>query len=345
MVQMGTAVCAGLHPQAQGDVDLLTGLLSSTDRVIVLFDGANRSRSSHLHPFTPLERMEMLSTLFPEEIRSGRLLYNGLDIEPYDGRKQIEAVRLALARLNVQWDAPDLVGIVPLDRRKRRIERLLLGFKKSEATLTTTVELKSLYGRAAAGVPKAVRPFLKKWKETEAFHLLAKEAKFCAAYKKAWGRSPYPPTFVAADAVVECGGKLLLIKRANPPFQDLQALPGGFVDQDEPLFNTVLREASEETGIPEDLLRQYFVSTRTFDDPDRDPRGRFISKAFLFRIPEPAPTVVAGDDAKEAEWIPFRTLHPSMFAFDHWNIVCEMLDVTWNQDGFYEIPALNTCAC
>jgi len=282
--------------------------------------------------------MEMLGLLFPEEVRSGRMLCHGLDIEPYDGRKQIDSVRRVLSKLNVDWNAPDLVGITPSDRRRHRVERLLLGLKKSEAALSTEVNIQSLYRRAMTGIPKPVRSYVKRWKETDAFRLLAEEAKFCAAYQRKWRHSPYPPTFVAADAVVECGGKLLLIERANPPFQNLRALPGGFVDQDEPLFRTVLREAAEETGIPEDILEQYFVSTRTFDDPDRDPRGRFISKAFLFRIPGPAPTVVAGDDAKDAKWELFRDPHPSTFAFDHWNVVCEMLDVTWNPEGFYEIP-------
>ncbi len=69
----------------------------------------------------------------------------------------------------------------------------------------------------------------------------------------------------------------LLIKRRNPPFQDLWAIPGGFIEMDESLEEAACRELAEETGITGVYLEQL----HTFGDPGRDPRMRVISVAYL----------------------------------------------------------------
>ena len=129
---------------------------------------------------------------------------------------------------------------------------------------------------------------------------------------------PYPRPMVTVDAVVFASGpggpQVLLIQRARDPFAGAWALPGGFVDMDEPLDAAAARELAEETGLHHVPLRQF----HTYGDPGRDPRGRTISVAHVATV-ETAPPVTAQDDAAAARWFPLDALPP--LAFDHATIV------------------------
>lgn len=126
---------------------------------------------------------------------------------------------------------------------------------------------------------------------------------------------------LAVDLVVLTvrGGQLhtLLVERGVEPFQGSMALPGGFVLEGEPLESAAERELVEETGVAG--LRHHLEQLGTYGDPERDPRGRVISVAYLAFVPslrEP----VAGSDAAEAAWVPF-TDAPADLAFDHERIL------------------------
>jgi 8-oxo-dGTP diphosphatase len=123
---------------------------------------------------------------------------------------------------------------------------------------------------------------------------------------------------LTVDAVIfvkeEKDLRILLIKRNNEPFKDKWALPGGFLEDDEPLVDGARRELEEETGLkPKDLWQ-----IKAFGAPDRDPRGRIISIAFL-GILETTEEVKGNDDALEARWFPLSNL-PEL-AFDHSKII------------------------
>jgi 8-oxo-dGTP diphosphatase len=104
--------------------------------------------------------------------------------------------------------------------------------------------------------------------------------------------------------------EVLLIKRANEPFRGKWALPGGFVDKDEPLEDAAVRELKEETGLSNILLTQM----HTFGNPGRDPRGHTVSVVFVGYLPLAA-EAKAGDDAAEVDWFSLDKL-PEL-AFDH----------------------------
>lgn len=53
----------------------------------------------------------------------------------------------------------------------------------------------------------------------------------------------------ASSAIVERDGRLLLVRRANPPSADMYAFPGGRGEPGETPAETALRELFEETGI------------------------------------------------------------------------------------------------
>jgi 8-oxo-dGTP diphosphatase len=123
----------------------------------------------------------------------------------------------------------------------------------------------------------------------------------------------YPHPAVTADLIVltrEKRPRVLLIRRKHGPFTGAWALPGGFVDQDEPLEAAARRELREETGLEVGQLEQM----QAFGDPGRDPRGWTVSIAFVAHV-DPNTAATAGDDAAEAAWHPLDQLPP--LAFDH----------------------------
>ncbi|MFJ6628924.1 MULTISPECIES: NUDIX hydrolase [unclassified Streptomyces] len=122
-----------------------------------------------------------------------------------------------------------------------------------------------------------------------------------------------------ADAVVlSADGHLLLIKRRWAPFEGCWALPGGHVDAGETSLVAAVRELGEETGIlvPESEFWQLGV----YDEPGRDPRGRYVTVAYTATVAEPL-TPVPATDALEARWFPFDDL-PEL-AFDHHRIITD----------------------
>ena len=108
--------------------------------------------------------------------------------------------------------------------------------------------------------------------------------------------------------------KVLLIRRAAPPFKGKWAIPGGYVHEDEALDEAALRELGEETGLRNVYLEQLY----TFGEPKRDPRGRVITVAYFALVPDDV-TARAGDDAAEAAWHSVYDL-PDL-AFDHAEIL------------------------
>ncbi len=94
------------------------------------------------------------------------------------------------------------------------------------------------------------------------------------------------------------GLKLLLIKRKNHPSIGYWALPGGFIDIREDLYDTAKRELEEETGVKDLIMEQ----VATYGDWKRDPRARVITTAYMALVRENEVQVQAGDDAADAIW-------------------------------------------
>ncbi|TCO08801.1 NUDIX domain-containing protein [Natronoflexus pectinivorans] len=134
----------------------------------------------------------------------------------------------------------------------------------------------------------------------------------------------YPRPSVTCDVVVFSVGKdqskVLLIKRKFEPFKGLWALPGGFVDENEDLTDTALRELEEETGLSGVKVKQIGA----YGKPNRDPRGHTITIAYL-AVTKVEVELNAGDDAHDAAW--FRTDELPELAFDHSVIIQDALNL------------------
>jgi ADP-ribose pyrophosphatase len=106
---------------------------------------------------------------------------------------------------------------------------------------------------------------------------------------------------VAVGAVVFKDERVLLVRRGQPPSEDLWAIPGGRVEIGETLQEAAEREIYEETGITIRAREPVF----TFDAIDRDSTGAI---RFHYVIVDLTADYVtghpkAGDDAAEARWV------------------------------------------
>jgi 8-oxo-dGTP diphosphatase len=158
----------------------------------------------------------------------------------------------------------------------------------------------------------------------------ADEQAFLAAYDPA----AFPPTAVTVDVVILTvrQGQLcvLLVRRGAHPQRGRWALPGGFVGARETLDEAARRELTEETGLD---TGAHFEQLATYGDPDRDPRMRVISVAYLALVPD-LPRPASGTDAADARFWPVAdvtqpaaggTSDPTL-AFDHSRILAHAVD-------------------
>jgi 8-oxo-dGTP diphosphatase len=80
-----------------------------------------------------------------------------------------------------------------------------------------------------------------------------------------------PTEVTVARALVESGGRVLLVRRAAwDSMPGLWELPGGKIDGDEPVLEALARELDEETGLM--LAGTELLSTRELISP----RGRSV---------------------------------------------------------------------
>lgn len=125
--------------------------------------------------------------------------------------------------------------------------------------------------------------------------------------------------------------KVLLVKRATPPFRGAWALPGGFVGRDESVDEAALRELQEETAITTVYLEQLY----TFGDLDRDPRGRVITVSYYAVVDWGQFQLKARTKASTARWFAVNRL-PTV-AFDHKKIVGAALERLRNKVNYTSV--------
>jgi 8-oxo-dGTP diphosphatase len=136
--------------------------------------------------------------------------------------------------------------------------------------------------------------------------------------KKASFRYDYARPALTVDVAIittEAKPRVLLIQRKGEPYEGCWALPGGYVEEMEPLDVAARREVKEETGVEMGEIQQL----RAFGNPGRDPRGWTVTIAYLSRVEVQEVKPIAADDAAHVEWFPLNKL-PAL-AFDHAEIL------------------------
>jgi 8-oxo-dGTP diphosphatase len=147
---------------------------------------------------------------------------------------------------------------------------------------------------------------------------------------------------IAVDAVVfgYQNGKLyvLLIRQKFGSQEAYWALPGGLVQDNEPLIDAVKRELKEETNVAVNYMEQLY----TFgDDINRDSRNRVISVAYFALIDAEKTIIKAASDAENVHW--YAVNEVPQLAFDH-NIILQTAierlkaKLTYQPIGFDLLP-------
>ena len=341
------------QPLHVGHEHVIARTLEQVQRLIVLVGSANVARDPR-NPFTFTEREAMLRSAFRHKVAQGRLIIAPLDDHLYSDTAWVTQVQRTVRALVLEYgnghgfqnhgindfrvalagygkDASSFYLKLFPEWENLQVESAYGTFSSSDVRLRYFQRIPEVPGTILSA---GVADFLREFALGAAFKGLLEEAEFLAAYPAQWGPGP----FVTADAVVIQSGHILLVERGRAPGKGLLALPGGFVNPAERIRDAAIRELREETAIsdgkgqiPPAMLASFIedARTRVFDAPSRSLRGRIITHAFLFRLPERRKlfSVKGGDDAAHAQWYRFGDLSPDMLFEDHWAIIEAMADL------------------
>ncbi|SEA69029.1 bifunctional nicotinamide-nucleotide adenylyltransferase/Nudix hydroxylase [Acidovorax soli] len=331
------------EPVHNGHMALLQRALDSARSVIVVMGSAWQARSPK-NPFTCDERANMMLAALTAADRARVQVLPMRDY--YNEALWVQAVRKGVARIAAADARIGLVGhfkdatssylsafpgweLIHVERQGR-IDATAIRDAYFGATPGT---VRAALNDLAAQMPASTLDFLERFAQTTDYPALQQEWRMLRGYREAWAAAPYPPVFVTVDAVLRCQNQVLLIRRAHAPGKGLRAVPGGFIEQRETVWQSCLRELAEETHceLPEARMRAALQSVAVFDHPDRSQRGRTITHAHYFDLGDaPFPAVRADDDAMQVEWVAVEKLAAMEEEFfeDHFHMLDHFLVLT-----------------
>ena len=342
--QPHTAVLIGrFQPFHLGHLALVQQALQTAPHVVIVLGSAWAARSPK-NPFTWQEREQLILASLPATDAARVRCVPVRDY--YDTARWVQAVENAVAHAVQSATASDAHahGIALVGHFKDNSSSYLAHFpnwqlislpRQGNFDATPVRELywnladqpkEQVLQATAALVPPAVQQWLQSWIHTPHYSALRAEWRMIAGYHAAWAAAPYPPVFTTVDAVLLCAGHVLLIERGHAPGKGLWALPGGFLEPRDTLWQSCLRELQEETTLHLDTATclRALRGVEVFDHPDRSLRGRTLTHAHVLHLDaEHLPPVQGGDDAAHAQWIPVQALAgmESQFFEDHFHVL------------------------
>jgi len=346
-------------PFHNGHKAVIDAALEQAKQVIVVVGSSFAARNIR-NPFTFQERKAMIESIYKDQTTTingedigaergaytvPRVLVVPVSDYPYDDNKWVNAIQkivddaVPYAKdvglighskdstsyyLNIfpRWknhiEVPDVGGINATDIRVALLGNNVEGLNPASVMPKEAVRVVS---KIVADGPDGY---------SDSWLTLRTEYQMIKKYKEAWKAAPFPPTFMTVDAVVVQSGHILLVKRGDMPGKNLQALPGGFLNQDETMLDGCIRELKEETKIkvPVPVLKGSIKESKTFDAPNRSQRGRTITQAYFIDLGVgELPKVKGSDDAADAYWLPFSKLRQEEFFEDHYHIISHFLGI------------------
>lgn len=332
-------VIGRFQPFHNGHLALIKEALRVAPQVFVVLGSAHAARSPR-NPWTHLERAAMIRDALsaPEQARVRFVPMRDYFYEPRWRKELVRAVtELASngARIGVVGHFKDATSDYLKGFEAWGLVRVALLGDVHATELRRTYFLDDSISSAwsahlEAAVPNSTRESLAAFRHSPHYGELAAELRALEAYHKAWKAAPFPPVFVTVDAVVTCQSQVLLIQRGKAPGKGLWAVPGGFLELGETLYQSALRELQEETGLVLPAGASEPVATHVFDHPQRSQRGRTISHGYHFQLSDgPLPLLKAADDAAALKWVPIAELASleEQFFDDHFHLLDTFLKV------------------
>jgi bifunctional NMN adenylyltransferase/nudix hydrolase len=321
-----------------GQLALLRRALEKARLCIVVIGSAYQARTPK-NPFTWQERVEMIRLALPESDRDRIRFLPVRDYYNHD--RWVTAVKRGVATLTGERTGASVVLVGHFkdatSEYLRNFPDWTLDAVESQGRIDASALRASYFGQAGNDLepalaalvnqmPATTASFLRAWAALPYFNEIAQEWESLKREKAKWAGSPYAPVFVTVDAIVKCGDRVLLIQRGRSPGKGLFAVPGGFIEQRETVYQSALRELEEETHMRllESDMRHALKSVHVFDHPDRSLRGRVITHAHYFDLGSRSlPEVQAADDAASADWVPIDKLGgmEERFHDDHFHML------------------------
>jgi len=132
-----------------------------------------------------------------------------------------------------------------------------------------------------------------------------------------------PKFHITVDVVVftlrQAKLELLLISRADKPYQGVRALPGGFLQAKETSLQAAQRILHDKAGVSDVYTEQLY----TFDNFGRDVRGHFPSITYYALVPEHKLNIESSGTTQQPQLFAVSDL--PRLAFDHAKIIAYAL--------------------
>lgn len=313
---------------------LIRRALAYGKRALVAIGSAKASRSA-LNPFTETERQDMLLAGLSSHEQSRVDFIHVPDFWCND--TWVKALHAQASEFRAEDQSAVLIGHNK-DYSSAYLQTLKLRLvDEGSLGAISSTQLRDMYfslGEQSETFevlknytePGVVR-YLQAYVHTPEFAWLKADYQATLAYKTKWTA----PAYLTADAMVLCNEKVLLVQRGGNIGRGQWALPGGFVEPTEDLHTAAVRELYEETqiAVSKGLLQAYWNAEQTFSHPRRSSRGRLVTSAHLFVLPQhkEPPEVIAADDAQACAWVALSDLEGmrAQIFEDHYHIIESLL--------------------
>jgi len=334
------------QPLHYGHMRVIDIALTRAKQTLILVGSANVGRTLY-NTFTYQERYAMIASQYQEAIDDGRLVLRPLDDHTYADADWLEQVQDIVEHdvlknktaktisligcekdhtsyylgLFPQWGNIGVEFKVPLNSTDVRKAVFLQKNSYNPGPGSGRI-INEEYEFIHKACPPEIARLLYAFTMRSEYEDIKEEWGFINTYRNNRQKgNEYPVIDHTVDACVVQSGHVLVVQRRWRPGKGLFALPGGFLNEFEPVDHAILRELREETQIDvsDTVLRAGFVKREQFSDPRRSDRGRIITECGLFKLQDRAklPTVKGADDAACAFWLPLNKVDPSAFFEDH----------------------------
>ena len=134
-------------------------------------------------------------------------------------------------------------------------------------------------------------------------------------------------------SIVDQSLKVLLVNRAEYPFKDRWALPGGFIDvsKDVNLEATAIRKLKEKTGVSTPYVEQ----VETIGNKTRDPRGWSMTVLYFALL---AHSTAKTGDAGEVRWVSLAEAKKMDLGFDHLELINKGIERLRSKVSYSTLP-------